>query len=290
LPPSDIEPITARRLLDLERIAPTRFRSRHSQRNHGGTLFGGQAIAQALIAASTTVVGWPAHSLHAYFLRGAADDVPVEYEVARLRDGRRFATRRVSAIQNGRLIFEMLCSFHDAEPGFEHRFEPPSNIPGPDGLARLSDFVRAQADRLPESVVGTYGAAFPLELGLVDPEACFFSLLGEPRRSYWVRMPSAAEIDDAAAHRSLLAFLSDYWLVGVAIAQHALPTNRATLSISSIDHAVWFHRPARADDWLLYVTDSPSAGAGLGYARGLLFDRAGTLVASTAQEAVFRPL
>jgi acyl-CoA thioesterase-2 len=281
---------TAAELIDLEQTGPTGFRSRHNQRNHGDALFGGQVLCQSLLAASRTAAGRTPHSLHGYFLRGGAVDLPVEYEVEVLRDGRLFATRHVSASQGGRLIFHMDCSFHDAEPGPDRQFAAPLDVPSPESLISLADYVRANADRLPPAAIESYTARFPLELKLLDPDGCFFNLLEEPRRSFWIRMPSAAGVEDAIAHQALLAFLSDYWLVGVCIGQDMLPTNRRTLSIASIDHAMWFHRPARADEWLLYQSDSPSTRSGLGLARGLLFDRSGALVASTVQEAVFRPL
>jgi len=280
--------ITAEQLIDLEQTGPTRFRSSYSQSNHTEALYGGQVLGQALAAASRTTAGQPAHSLHGYFLRGGAVDVPVDYNVELLRDGRRFAARRVAASQAGRLIFHMHCSFHDPEPGFAHQFAAPLDAPGPEGLAPLQDFVRANADRLPSAAVENYGAPFPLELRLIEPQQFFFDLLPELRRDFWVRMPSADAVDDSAMRQCLLAFLSDYWLAGVAAGRHISPTNRKNLLITSVDHAIWFHRPARADEWLLYRTDSPSAQQGRGLARGLLFNQAGALVASTAQEAVMR--
>jgi len=280
--------ITARQLVDIEQTGPTRFRSRHNQRNHTEALYGGQVLGQALAAASRTAAGQPAHSLHGYFLRVGAVDMPVDYDVELLRDGRRFAARQVAASQAGRLIFHMHCSFHDPEPGFAHQFEAPLDAPGPEGLAPLQDFVRAHADRLSQAAVEKYGAPFPLELRLIEPQQFFFEPPTELRRDFWVRMPSAGAVDDSAMRQCLLAFLSDYWLAGVAAGRHISPTNRKNVRIVSVDHAIWFHRPARADQWLLYRTDSPSAQQGRGLARGLLFNQAGALVASTAQEAVMR--
>jgi acyl-CoA thioesterase-2 len=280
----------AARLVDLEQTGQASFRSRCNQRGHGEALFGGQVLCQSLIAASRTASGRTPHSLHGYFLRGGTADLPVDYAVDVLRDGRQFATRQVAASQAGKLIFHMDCSFHDAEPGIDRQFAAPLDVPGPESLVSLSDFVTSNADRLSPAAIEAYTARFPLEVRLLDPDRAFFKLLDEPRRGFWIRMPSASGVHDAVAHLALLAFLSDYWLVGVAVGRDILPTNRRTLSIASIDHAMWFHRPACADEWLLYQTDSPSARLGLGLARGLLFDRTGALVASTAQEAVFRAL
>ena len=282
-------PITAGELLDLDAIGPACFRSRRSQANPSGALYGGQVLGQGLAAAMRTVSGWPAHSLHGYFLRGGSVDLPVEYRVAALRDGRRFAQRRVEAIQAGRAIFHMDCSFHDPEPGFDHQMAPPPGLPDPERLPSLAEFVTAEADRLSPIDVRNYGAPFPLELRLVEPRDFFFNRLRQPRRGFWVRMPSAAAVADPAQQQCLLAFLSDYWLAGVSAGQHQPPTGGNGLLIASLDHALWFHRPARADEWLYYDADSPSACEGRGLARGLLYDRAGTLVASTVQEAVLRP-
>jgi acyl-CoA thioesterase-2 len=282
-------PITPAQLFDLEQIETNRFRSRYSQTNHTDALFGGQFIAQALAAAIRTTPGKTAHSLHGYFLRPGAAGSPIDYQVALLRDGQRVATRRVSAFQNSKLVFELLCSFAVPLAGFEHQAPAPDGIEGPEGLASLAEYVVANAPALSPLSVANYSAPFPLQLRLIEPERCFFELLPEPKRALWLRVPSAAEVDDAALHQCLLAFASDYWLLGVAAGAHALPTNRGTLQILSLDHAMWFHRPVRADGWLLYVTDSPSAQQGRGLARGLLYDTAGTLVATVAQEGLLLP-
>lgn len=282
--------ITAAQLLDLTEIGPLRFRNRHNHINHSNGLFGGQVMAQALAAATRTVADRPAHSLHGYFIRGGSIDLPVDYAVEAVRDGRRFATRAVVASQAGRIIFQMHCSFHDPEPGFEHRPDMPSDIPDPETLMSLRAFVAANADRLAPAAVRNYGAPFPFELRPIDPEAILVHGLDAPRRDFWTRMPSAAGIDDARLQQCLLTSLSDYWLAGVAAGQHILATTSQSFLITSLDHAIWFHRPVRADEWLLYRTDSPAAQQGRGLARGSLFDRQGRLVASTAQEALMRLL
>jgi acyl-CoA thioesterase-2 len=281
--------ITAAQLLDLEPLATNRFRSRHNQTNHTDALFGGQFIAQALAAAIRTTPGKTAHSLHGYFLRPGSAASPVDYLVEPLRDGQRVATRRVSAFQNGKLAFELLCSFAAPLAGFEHQTAPPEGLAGPEMLASLADYVVEHAPALPPLSVANYSAPFPLQLRPIEPERCFFELLPEPQRAFWLRVPSAADVDDPALQQCLLAFASDYWLLGVAAGAHVLPTDRSKLQILSLDHAMWFHRPVRADGWLLYITDSPSAQEGRGLARGLLYDTDGALVATIAQEGLLLP-
>lgn len=280
-------PITAARLLDLQSVGADLFRSDHAQANPAGALFGGQVLAQGLTAAARTAPGWPAHSLHGYFLRAGDAGRPIDYAVERLRDGRRFAARAVRASQDGRTIFHLHCSFHDPEEGETHQQPLPAGLPEPETLIALDAYVAAHAHRLPSATVANYTSPFPLELRLVAPETYFFAPSGDRCRAFWVRMPSAAGTDDRD-QTALLAFLADYWLAGIAVGPGRLSTNRLELTISSLDHAMWFHRPARADEWLLYLCDTPSGGDGRGLARGLLYDRRGRLVASTSQEALFR--
>jgi acyl-CoA thioesterase-2 len=281
-------PITAAELLDLEETGPGRFRAWNHQRNHTAALYGGQIVAQALRAAMRMVENRPAHSLHAYFLRGGVIDAPIDYAVDTLRDGRRFAMLLVTASQAGRALFHMHCSLHDAEPGFDHQLAMPGDVPAPETLPSLADYVAANTDRLNEAVIQSYGRPFPLEVRPCDAETIFFGRLVSPHRDFWIRMPSAAAMRDQRAQQCLLAFLSDYWLAGVAAGQHRSSLTADGFVILSLDHALWFHRPADAGDWLLYRTDSPSARAGRGLSRGLIYDRAGRLIASTAQEAVMR--
>ncbi|MEA1652905.1 thioesterase family protein [Nitrospirillum sp. BR 11164] len=166
-------PITADRLLSLEALAGNRFRAWHTQANPAGALFGGHVLGQSLVAAALTGPAGVAHSLHGYFLRPGRADLPVDYAVEALRDGRRFAARRVIAQQEGRVIFEMHCSFHDPEPGIDHQAPPPPDVLPPEALQALDSYVAARADRLPPSCVSAYTAPFPLELRLVEPDAYF---------------------------------------------------------------------------------------------------------------------
>ncbi|WP_044560098.1 acyl-CoA thioesterase II [Azospirillum sp. B4] len=279
--------LTAERALDLDVLAPGRFRAKYTQANPAGVLFGGLVLGQGLAAAAATAPGWPAHSLHGYFLRPGRASLPVDYQVETLRDGRRFAARQVTAQQEGRTIFHMHCSFHDPEPGFDHQAPPPPEVPPPEDLLSLDRYVTGQADRLPPSCA-VYTAPFPLELRLVEPDDYFLRPTDKPQRTFWLRMASAAGVDSDNQQRALLAFAADYWLAGVAVGPGRLSINRDALTINSLDHAMWFHRPVRVDQWLLYVCDTPSGSNGRGLARGLLYDRAGRLVATTSQEALFR--
>lgn len=278
--------ITAQQLFELEQLGPGRFRSHRVQANHSASAFGGQLVGQALAAAARLAPDKRAASLHAFFLRAGSTDEPIDYEVETLRDGRRLAVFRVSARQQDKLMFHLHCSFMSSVPGFNHQAPCPTDLPGPEELASVADFVRAHAEDLPAETASIYSTAFPLEIRLIEPERTFFDRLQSPHRSFWVRAPSATALESPALHQCVLAFASDYWLVGVAAATHIPLRERNRLQILSLDHAVWFHRAARADEWLLYVTDSPSAQEGRGLARGLLYNAEGALIASTSQEAL----
>lgn len=278
----------ARDLLEMDQIGPLHFRARHNQPNHNRMLFGGQALAQAMAAAQRTLPDWPAHNCNAYYLRSGRIEEPVDYEVEQLRDGRRYAARRVRAAQGGRAIFEMLCSFHHPEIGFAHQRHDTMDVPDPTSLPSLASFVVENAYRLPGEIVDRYSGPFPIEVRLIQPDCVFFQRLPTPHRDFWMRMPSAEQVTQPGDHQSLLAFLSDYWLAGVAAASHRSPITADGFSIVSLNHSLWFHAPARADQWLLYRSESPWAGDGRGIARALLFDQNGTLVASVVQEAAMR--
>jgi acyl-CoA thioesterase II len=281
--------ITAHELLDLEQVAERRFRSRYSQDNYQGAIFGGQALAQALAAAQRTVSNWLPHTCTGYFLRGGGVAEPIDYDVEQVRNGRRYAARRVLASQAGKPIFDLLCSFHDPEAGFAHQRGDAADVPPPESLPSLMEFVKTHADRLPKRIVERHRIAFPVELRLIEPERIFF---GEPEhspRTYWFRMASAGSFEDPSAHRCLLAFMSDYWLAGTAGAPHRSPTSvNRDFSVASLNHSLWFHGPFRADEWLLYRTESPWAGEGRGMARGLIYEPGGRLVASVVQEVSLR--
>lgn len=277
-------------ILDVTRLAPDSFVARGGSTNHIGTVFGGRFLAQALHAAVQTVPEMPLTSLHACFLAPGATDLPIDHRVARLRDSRRFANRQVTASQQGRPVFTLMCQFHAPEDGFAHQDAEMPDIPPPEDVMPLQSFVREYEAELDLSAIRNFRGATPIEMRPVAPEAYFLRRPDRPTRAFWFRLGSAAAITDPRLHQCLLAFASDYWLAGAAAIPHILPTNGRELLISSLDHALWFHGPARCDDWLLHHTHAPAAGDGLGFTQGRIFDRSGRLVASTAQECLMRRL
>jgi acyl-CoA thioesterase II len=273
------------RLLELERLELNLFRGQN--RDIGsGRIFGGQVLAQGLVAAGQTVEGRAAHSLHGYFMLPGDLDTPVLYQVDRIRDGKSFTTRRVLAIQQGREIFSMLCSFHVAEEGIGHG-APMPEVPPPEALPRELDLVRAMAERIPEPLRDVYTQDRPLDFRPVDPVNPFAPDRREPLKHLWFRAEGAMP-DEPILHQAVLAYASDYGLLGTALLPHGLSFLRRDVQAASLDHAVWLHRPFRVDDWLLYTTDSPAAAGARGFTRGSIFTRDGALVASTAQEGLLR--
>ena len=214
-----------------------------------GRLFGGQVAAQALAAAGRTVQDLPAHSFHGYFLRPGDPELPVVYTVDRIRDGRSFTTRRVVAQQHGKAIFNMSASFHAAEHGYSHQFVMP-DVPMPEELMSRADYADKFIDRIPKA---------------------------------------AARPDDPRLHQCALTYATDISLIDSIVQPHGRMGEYGPLMTASLDHAVWFHKPVRADEWVLYYQDSPSAFGARGLARGTIYTREGELVASTSQEALIRP-
>lgn len=249
-------------------------------------VFGGQVLAQALMAASHTVEDRLANSLHAYFLRAGDHNAPIVYSVDRSRDGRSFSSRRVVAIQHGRPIFTLAASFQVDETGLEHQFDMPA-VPPPENVNPIADLPHDEFDHMPKSMQRWMDRFGPFEFRAVrgsDPEDT------EPRppfKELWFKLHGQLE-DDPRLHRALLAYVSDFHLVGTATLSHGISWVQGNLIIASLDHAMWFHRDFRLDDWLLYVCDSPSSSGGRGLARGMIYDQQSRLVASTAQEGVIR--
>lgn len=281
---------TADAILSLTATLPDRFAGHSGEANHAGSAFGGQMIAQSLVAAIRTVDVLPLSSLHAYFLAPAQASDPLELRVERLRDSRRFANRQVCVFQRATRVLTLACQFHAPEEGFEHQAASMPDVPPPEAVTDLQSFVQANAGRLDVAAIRNFSGALPVELRPIDPGAYFLDRPEQPRRDFWFRLPSAAGIDGPRLQQCLLAYASDYWLAGVAAVPHAFPTNGQELLLSSLDHAVWFHRPVRCDGWLLHHTVSPTAQDGLGLAQGLIFDRSGALVATTMQETLVRRL
>ncbi len=277
-------------LFDIEPVGPDRFVGRSPQ-NGWPRVFGGQVIAQALVAASRTVEGRAPHSLHAYFILPGDPVEPILFEVDRIRDGRSFATRRVVARQRGEAIFVLSSSFQVEEEGLDH-FIPMPQAPEPedvlDPLAAIAPFGEKAQKRLQGLLARVQPIEFrPLDLKRYAPLAP--GVAREPRQSLWIRIGGALP-DDPAVHRAALAYLSDMTLLDTALVAHGHTVFGGRFQAASLDHALWLHRPFRADDWLLYVQDSPSAHGARGLTRGMLYTRAGVLAASVAQEGLMRPI
>ena len=273
-------------ILDLEPLEHNLFRGMSPQVGWQ-RVFGGQVIGQSLVAASRTVPEERGvHSLHAYFLRPGDPAVPIIYEVDRIRDGGSFTTRRVVAIQHGHAIFSMSASFQKHEEGLEHQMTMPE-VTAPEDLPSEAELKEKFLAHAPEPVRRYWERDRPIELRPVDLTHYFSRKKLTPAQNVWVRA-SASLPDDPRIHSCVLAYASDMTLLDTALFAHGTSVFDPKLQVASLDHAMWFHRPFRADEWLLYSEDSPSASGGRGFTRGALYDRAGHLVASVAQEGLIR--
>ncbi len=277
-------------LLELERLEINIYRG--GNRDLGtGRVFGGQVFAQALVAARRTVEeGREAHSVHGYFLREGDFRAPIVYFVDRPRDGKSFTSRRVTAIQHGEAIFHLSASFHREEPGLDHQVAMP-NVPDPESLTNDLELIRARKELIPEHLRAVLTQDRPIDLRSITPSDPFAPAKpGRPedaRRQVWFRLTE--RISDATImHQAVLAYASDYGFLPTALLPHGIAFRDPRLMIASLDHTVWMHRPFRADEWLLYVSDSPSAAGARGFVRGQVFTREGALVASVAQEGLIR--
>ena len=273
------------KLLTLERIEDRIFRG-ESRDLGGARVFGGQVLGQALTAASYTVQGRSVHSLHAYFLVAGDVSAPIVYEVELARDGKSFSNRRVVAIQHGQPIFNMTASFQVPEQGLEHQAEMP-RVPGPEGLADVRELPPDVLEKVPEKMRRFLTHERPFEFRPVEPIHVSAPPRAAPVRHIWVKTVDVLP-DNADLHRNVLAYVSDYQLVSTATLPHGIHFAEGNVQLASLDHAMWFHRPFRADEWLLYAMESPNASGGRGLALGRFFTRDGLLVASTAQEGVVR--
>jgi acyl-CoA thioesterase-2 len=273
-------------LLHLERLEDNLFRG---QSRDIGTqfVFGGQVLGQALAAAQNTVDPIrEAHSLHAYFLRAGDIDAPIVYSVERTRDGGTFSSRRVVAIQHGQPILNGSISFQIPEKSFEHQSSMPE-VPAPEDIEPMQPLSADQLAKLPVKLQRWLGVDSPIEFRHVWPQDRLNPVKRPPIQHIWFRV--AAPVDDTPAlHRALLAYASDFNLIGTATLPHGISYYTHNVQMASLDHALWFHRPFRADEWLLYSFDSPTAQGARGFARGQIFSRDGRLVASTAQEGLIR--
>lgn len=275
-------------LLQLERLERDLFRG---QSRDIGTkyVFGGQVLGQALSAAQQTVD--PArhvHSIHAYFLRAGDIEHPIIYDVDRARDGGSFSVRRVVAIQHGKPIFNFACSFQEPEPGVEHQLSMPE-VPQPEDLEPPPVPPPETFDRLPPKLQRWLSGTGPFEFRPVYPRNELNPAKRPPFQQVWFRLVAPVS-ETPVMHRALLAYASDFHLIGTTTLPHGISYLQPNVMMASLDHAMWFHRSFRIDDWLLYDCDSPSASGARGLARGSIYDRRGALVASTAQEGLIRVL
>lgn len=251
-----------------------------------GRVFGGQVLAQCLVAAERTVEGdRPPHSLHGYFLRPGDIAEPITFSVDRLRDGRSFSTRRVQAFQKGEPIFSMIVSFQDADPGLEHQDAFPQNIPDPESLPSAAELIGEN----PHPVAQYWAKARPFDMRHVGSP--IYSTVDKdqqvPHQAVWIKALGELPNDDAL-HRAALAYVSDYSILESIYRAHGIAWSHPGLKSASLDHAMWFHRAPKVDEWMLYVQESPSAQGGRGLALGRIFSRDGKLLATVAQEGMVR--
>jgi acyl-CoA thioesterase-2 len=273
-------------LLRLERIEQNLFRGQ-SQDLGWGAVFGGQVLGQSLSAAEQTVPDERhVHSLHGYFLRSGDANKPIVYDVDCIRDGRSFTTRRVVAIQNGRAIFNMSASFQRSESGFEHQTATP-DCRGPEGLHSERDLLAKLADRIPPELRDQATCERPIEIRPVDPVNPLEPKPRPPSRCTWFRTIDELP-DQPSVHQHLLAYASDFHFLTTSMQPHGVSWLSPGMQVASLDHAMWFHRPFRMDEWLLHAVESPSASGARGLVRGQIFTRDGVLVASTVQEGLTR--
>lgn len=270
-------------LLDLEAIGSHRFTTRNHQESFRKTIFGGQVLAQALMAAGRTVRNRPAHSLHAYFLRAGRIDSPVEYWVENMRDGNSVSSRFVRAIQEGSLIFTMQASFHKPEEGFEHQACTPSHVLSPEALLNQSPEDNENLAR----EFSELGVA-PIDFIPYDRRVFESQASDSHSAQFWVRCRESLPADPLM-HYCALAFASDLGLLATALLPHPTSLFHGEVYPASMDHSIWFHRPPTFNDWHHYLTDTPWAGGARGFCRGTLYDQQERIVASVCQEGMIRP-
>lgn len=274
-------------LLDLEQLEHNLYRGR-SPKTFWQRVFGGQVVGQALVAAQRTVpAGRFVHSLHCYFMVGGDPAIPIIYQVERMRDGKSFSTRRVVAIQHGQTIFSLEASFHVDESGFDHQFDMPSDYQPPEAP---EDQIRRIAEgriAVPDAVRRFLRRERPFIMVPVELDHYTSSRKLPPFQNVWVRMNGEVP-DDRHLQNAILAYLSDLTLLDTSTFPHGTGVFDSTIQAASLDHAIWFHRPHRLDDWLLYAQDSPSSGGARGFTRGAIYSRDGMLIASVAQEGLIR--
>jgi len=281
-------PVTALiEMLELEALEDNLFRGL-SPDDGRQRVFGGQVAAQALVAAGRTVdPGRTVHSLHSYFLRPGDPSIPIVYDVDRIRDGGSFTTRRVVAIQHGRAIFNLAASFQVCEEGPDHQ-DPMPDVPDPETLPTLAEQAEANRDSLDGAVVDWLVREMPIDARMVGASRLFDTAPRAPRQDVWMRSNGALP-DDPLVHSCVVAYASDLTLLDTAMLPHVRSFQEESHQIASLDHAMWFHRPFRADDWLLHHLRSPSASGARGLGVGEIFRRDGGLAVTVIQEGLIRP-
>ncbi|MGE0627024.1 MAG: acyl-CoA thioesterase II [Hyphomicrobiaceae bacterium] len=273
-------------LLDLEQLEVNLFRGL-TPPGERRRVFGGQVLGQSLVAALRTIEEpRPVHSMHGYFLLAGDPKIPIIYDVERVRDGGSFTTRRVKAVQHGRAIFVMSASFQRLEIGLDHQLPMP-DVPDPESLPAARDLLQRLGPMIPEELRSYLERERPVEMRLVESQRYLTRAKAAPVQHVWLRANGRLP-DDPTLHQCVLAYASDYTLLDTALIAHGRLLFDSDLQMASLDHALWFHRPFRADDWLLYAQDSPSASGSRGFCRGSIFKRDGTLIASVAQEGLMR--
>jgi acyl-CoA thioesterase-2 len=272
--------------LDLETLDENLFRGTSADLG-GFSVFGGQVVAQALVAAQRTIdADRPAHSLHAYFLRPGDMKASIIYQVERLRDGKSFGTRRVLALQHGRPIFALSASFQIEEQGLDHQ-APVPDAPPPESLPTEQELRTQLAERVPEPLRRFLNREVGIEMRPVAPVDFFTPERRAPIQQVWLRVAHPLP-DEPGLHRALLAYASDFNLLGTSLLPHGITFFQGNLQGASLDHALWFHRPFRIDDWILYHMESPSASGARGFNLGGFYTRDGRRIASSAQEGLLR--
>ena len=273
-------------VLNLEQIEDNLFRGARGSEGWQ-RVYGGQVLGQALIAAARTVDPVrPVHSLHGYFLLAGDPSLPIIYDVERIRDGGSFTTRRVKAIQHGAAIFTMSASFHKLEQGLEHQTSMP-DVPSPEELPNPRDLIAGLIDKLPAAMRSYWERDRPIDMRVVDISRYLSREKKAPIQLIWFRAAGRLP-DDPAVHQAVLAYASDFTLLDTALVAHGTLLFDSDIQLASLDHALWYHRAFRADEWMLYVQDSPSAYGARGFSRGSIYTQGGALIASVAQEGLMR--
>ncbi len=275
-------------LLDIEQIEVNMFRG-VSPAEGWQRVYGGQVIGQALVAASRTVedVNRVAHSLHGYFLRPGDTTIPILYSADRIRDGRSFNTRRVVAVQRGQAIFSMSVSFQVMEEGLHHQIDMPAGIKPPEECATEAELREAYIDKIPEEFKSNFERPRPIEMRFMEPINDFEPEPMPPYQHVWIRAADAMP-DDIRLNQCLLAYASDMTLLDTCYRPHGIGWSNENFQVASLDHSMWFHRPFKTDEWLLYAQDSPYSGGARGFNRGSFYTQEGQLIASATQEGLIR--